>query len=295
MEAIQAALTDLIADQHREGGGGLFPEEGEASSHSSPMGRHKELLFPSDVPESPSARTPSFSTARSVSDPFSRPPEIEGVADEHGAERRTNLLLAAPGDLLLSQDISRLEEKISKLQSQEVLLEALTRKAELTGDINELRLLSRSKASLAKEVREMSFQRTQYEQQEQENKLVPGRTKVAIPSTSATESEGKQVVRYLVEIEQLGAEDKVLSRWIVMRRYSEFFTVHQRLKERYASVKSLDFPGKRLVTSLSNSFMDTRRVSLEKWLQVRNPLLCHALVLITTTIHTESHHDTTRL
>ena len=183
---------------------------------------------------------------------------------------------------------SRLTEKLEKLESQDVLLDALTRKAELTGDVNELRLLARSKDSLAKEMREVSFQKTQYEEQEKDNRLIPGRTKISITSSLTTESEGKQIVRYGVQIQQLSEDQsKTVSGWVVSRRYNEFFAMHQKLKEKYAPVKSLDFPGKRLVTSLSSSFVDTRKSALEKYLQVRAsfsyPIGCPWLTFVVVT------------
>lgn len=59
--------------------------------------------------------------------------------------------------------------------------------------------------------------------------------------------------------------------WVVARRYNEFFNMHNKLRERYVMVRNLDFPGKRLVTSLSGSFVDSRRIGLEKYLQVCRP------------------------
>jgi len=154
------------------------------------------------------------------------------------------------------------------------MLEALSRKADLTGDVAELKLLNRSKASLAKEIRELSFQKTQCEMQEKENRLDPDRTRIFISSVT-TETEGKHV-RYLVEIQQLNPDSKPIFGWVVSRRYNEFFVMHQKLKERYTSVRNLDFPGKRLVTSMSNSFIDSRRNALEAYLQnlVLTPVVC---------------------
>src|SRR5258708_21251179 len=148
------------------------------------------------------------------------------------------------------------------------MLEALSRKADLTGDVAELRLLSRSKASLAKEMRELAFQKTQCEIQEKENRLDPDRNRIFISSSVTTETERKHVVRYLVEVQQLNPDSKPVFGWVVSRRYNDFFAMHQKLKERYASVRNLDFPGKRLVTALSNSFVDSRRNALEAYLQV---------------------------
>ncbi len=108
----------------------------------------------------------------------------------------------------LSYDIARLANKIQKLQSEEVMLEVLSRKADLTGDVAELRLLSCSKASLAKEIRELSFQKTQCEIQEKENHLDPDHTCIFISSSVTTEMERKHVVCYLIEVQQLNPDSK---------------------------------------------------------------------------------------
>ena len=59
---------------------------------------------------------------------------------------------------------------------------------------------------------------------------------------------------------------KVFFGWVTSN--NEFFNMHNKLREKYAAVRALDFPGKRLVTSLSNSFVDSRRIALEKYMQV---------------------------
>lgn len=276
MEAIQAALTELIADESH--GDGLFPGEvldtgdPDPDSHLSASlpGERKDIL-PATTPKliyPTPASSASNNAIGSAAQHISTASTTTDLGMEEEFTERPNVLVAAPGHLLLSHDVARLTDKISKLQSQEVMLEALTRKAELTGDINELRLLSRSKASLSKEIREVTFQKTQLEQQEKDNRLIPGRTRITIPSSSTTEQGGKQIIRYLVDVQQLGAENQLQSNWAVSRRYNEFLAVHQRLRERYTSVRNLDFPGKRLVTSLSSSFVDNRRLALEKYLQV---------------------------
>lgn len=148
------------------------------------------------------------------------------------------------------------------------MLDTLIKKAELTGDEQELRLLQKSKSSLARDLRELNFQKMQYEQQESANRLVSDRTKITIVNSTVGDENGKSVVRYLVEVQQLAADGSFASGWVVARRYNEFFNMHNKLRERYTLVRSLDFPGKRLVTSLSNSFVDSRRTGLEKYMQV---------------------------
>ncbi|KAF9511028.1 hypothetical protein BS47DRAFT_1364103 [Hydnum rufescens UP504] len=95
--------------------------------------------------------------------------------------------------------------------------------------------------------RETTSQKTPYEQQEKDNWRIPGRTCIFITSSVTTKTEGKQV---LAEIQHLNAENEVTSGW-----------------ERYVLVKNQDFPCKRLVASMSHSFVDTRRAARERYLQ----------------------------
>jgi len=291
IEAIQAALTDIIADENRysneaikvgrrvsveESTGGFMATR----SITNDSGRLENHPFSPSISEERAQRrrkTWMFDDAEEYSyEEETDQTETDMTAgSEHPRMGSTSMAFepALPGDLQLSYDIAKLTEKITKLQSQGVILDALMRKAELTGDAQELRILTKSKSAMARELRELTFQRAQYEQQEAENRLVPDRTKVAIvSSTNMTEEDGKQVVRYLIEVQQLATDGSFASGWIVARRYNDFFAMHQRLKEKYVAVRGLDFPGKRLVTSLSSSFVDTRRAALEKYLQV-----CHRL------------------
>lgn len=289
IEAIQAALTDIIADENRYSSEALKVERRISAAESadgfmtrsitSDPGRldnHPLSLSISDERAQRRRKTWMFDDAEEYSyeEETDRTETDRTVGGGHSRMDSTDSASMAfepalPGDLQLSYDIARLTEKITKLQSQAVILDALTRKAELTGDAQELRILTKSKSAMARELRELTFQRAQYEQQEAENRLVPDRTKVAIvSSTNMTEEDGKQVVRYLIEVQQLATDGSFASGWIVARRYNDFFAMHQRLKEKYVAVRGLDFPGKRLVTSLSSSFVDTRRVALERYLQV---------------------------
>jgi len=290
IEAIQAALTDIIADENRYSSEAVKVERRVSAAESadgfmtrgitSDPGRPENpLLSPSNSDERTQRRrkTWMFDDAEEYSyEEETDQAEAETTVGDGklrmGSTGSTPMAFepALPGDLQLSYDIAKLTEKITKFQSQGVILDALMRKAELTGDAQELRILTKSKSAMARELRELTFQRAQYEQQEAENRLVPDRTKVAIvSSTSMTEEDGKQVVRYLIEVQQLATDGSFASGWIVARRYNDFFTMHQRLKEKYVAVRGLDFPGKRLVTSLSSSFVDTRRAALERYLQVR--------------------------
>jgi sorting nexin-25 len=249
IEAIQAALSDIIALDNQQ--------------------RNKPRAYPSSLNTSLSQ---SYLGA-----PRSSSPEEEAIGgveeDENGGDdsndhTQESFHLPGPGDLQLSLEITLLAEKISALQAQDAMLDSLIKKAELTGDIQELRLFQKSRSSLNRELRELSFQRTQFEQQEVANRLIPDRTKVSIVNSVVGEENGKSVVRYLVEVQQLSQDGGVGTGWVVARRYNEFLDMHNKLRERYVAVRNLEFPGKRLVTALSSSFVDLRRTALERYMQV---------------------------
>jgi sorting nexin-25 len=169
----------------------------------------------------------------------------ENRGEESGDPTQDSFHLPGPGDLQLSIEISRLAEKISALQVQDAMLDSLLKKAELTGDVQELRLLQKSRSSLNRELRELSFQKTQFEQQEVANRLIPDLTKISIVNSAVGEENGKSVVRYLVEVQQLSPSGGVGTGWVVARRYNEFLDMHNKLRERHAAVRNLEFPGKR--------------------------------------------------
>ncbi|GMF28349.1 unnamed protein product [[Candida] boidinii] len=71
------------------------------------------------------------------------------------------LTLAAPNDLNLSEQIDNLNEDIEKLNKQLSILEPLERKAELTNNLSELKILSKSRVGLEREVQLKELQRQQ--------------------------------------------------------------------------------------------------------------------------------------
>ena len=191
--------------------------------------------------------------------------------------------LAEPGNLYLGAEIGRLQEKLQELVKQEHTLETLIRQAELTGNQTELRILNRSISSIRRETRTCIFQKAQYEQQEEENRLIPGKTRVTIPRHIDTSDDGKQVVRYVVRVEQLvdtGDVNKGSSLyWDVARRYNDFHELDKGIRDWATSSpdKALhqdvkkwlpELPGKKIAPILSGAQLDSRRSGLEKYLQV---------------------------
>ncbi len=248
MDAIQAALTDIIA------------LEGDAEK-SPGVEQHD------DISSYRSMHSSTKQKRRAVFDDYDELDEVEDDHHDDARDEHRSFQLAAPGDLQLSYEISRLGDKITSLLAQDTMLDNLIKKAELTGDTQELRLLMKSKSAMNRELRELQFQKSQYEQQESANRLLSDRTKVSIVSSTNGEEGGKMVVRYLVEVQQLAPDGAFASGWVVARRYNEFLNMHNKLRERYGLVRTLDFPGK-LVPALSGHFMDARRTGLEKYLQV---------------------------
>ncbi|GAA5865678.1 hypothetical protein JCM3774_004963 [Rhodotorula dairenensis] len=175
--------------------------------------------------------------------------------------------------LELAKESERLDEMLAKLASQQNLVEALIRKAELTGNAVELKILVKSRESLAREIRATSYQRDQLAAQAADDEISCRRTRITIPGTSVGQVNhlGTQTFQlYLVEVRQLGAEDEAIAAkaaWIVTKRYSEFATLHDKLRERYPAARTLDFPSKRLVGAWSKEFIEQRRLGLERYLQ----------------------------
>lgn len=173
---------------------------------------------------------------------------------------------AAPGDLGLAEAITALTNDIDKLISQEAVVDSLLRKAELTNNAAELRILRKSKASLQREIRRKELQRQQYVIQESDNSLY-GRSTIKIRSIQVgREADGKEFALYAIEVSRNAGERVPAATWVVTRRYSEFLQLHQKLRSRYPSVRDLDFPRRRVVMKLQSEFLQKRRVALEKYL-----------------------------
>ncbi|KAG5928748.1 hypothetical protein E4U42_008075 [Claviceps africana] len=174
---------------------------------------------------------------------------------------------AAPGDLGLAEAIAALSNDIDRLAAQEAIIDSLTRKAELTNNTSELRILRKSKASLQREIRRKELQRQQYVVQESDNSLY-GRSTIKIKSIQVgREEDGREFAMYVIEVQRNAGEQMPAASWIVTRRYSEFHDLHQKLRSRYHSVRNLDFPRRRVVMKFQSEFLRKRREALEKYMR----------------------------
>lgn len=193
--------------------------------------------------------------------------EQDDVDNDENIEDEDEVHEAAPGDLGLAEAITGLSNDIDRLAAQEAIVDSLTRKAELTNNTAELRILRKSKASLQRELRRKELQRQQYVVQESDNSLY-GRSTIKIKSIQVgREDDGREFALYVIEVQRDAGEQMPAASWSVARRYSEFHDLHQKLRSRYPSVRNLDFPRRRVVMKFQSEFLRKRQVALEKYLQ----------------------------
>lgn len=196
IETMEAALNDIIANQSQNGKMEDLKNSPSLSANDFPR---SSLDFPRIEPQAAEKPKPSIASLGLV-DTSSRPgvfsdddlfpddqekfiedeyadPEV----DEDKKDPADEIHEAAPGDLGLTEAIAALTEDIDKLVAQESVVDALTRKAELTNNTAELRILRKSKSSIQREIRRKEMQRQQYIIQESDNSLY-GRSTVRITS-----------------------------------------------------------------------------------------------------------------
>ncbi|KAH6610656.1 rgs G-protein [Trichoderma cornu-damae] len=195
------------------------------------------------------------------------PDEGDDVDEEAQSDEEDEIHEAAPGDLGLAEAITALTNDIDRLAAQDAVIESLTKKAELTNNAAELRILKKSRTSLQREIRRKELQRQQYVIQESDNSLY-GRSDIRIKSIQVgREDDGREFALYVIEVQRNAGEQMPASSWAVMRRYSEFHELHQKLRSRYPSVRHLDFPRRRVVMKFQSDFLRKRRTALEKYLR----------------------------
>ncbi|KAM5350487.1 hypothetical protein ACJ41O_006992 [Fusarium nematophilum] len=194
-------------------------------------------------------------------------PDDGGVDDGPPPDDEDEVHEAAPGDLGLAEAITALTNDIDRLVAQEAVVESLTRKAELTNNTAELRILRKSKASLHREIRRKELQRQQYVVQESDNSLY-GRSTIKIKSIQVgREEDGREFALYVIEVQRNAGEQMPAASWLISRRYSEFHELHQKLRSRYPSVRNLDFPRRRMVMKFQSEFLRKRRTALETYMR----------------------------
>ncbi|KAH8663060.1 PXA domain-containing protein [Tricladium varicosporioides] len=289
VEAMEAALNNIMEDKPNveDLRKSLFGDEedleasnaslnGNGSTRSSVDHRRADLF--GDKNEKPSIASLGLVNTSSRIGVFTDDDlfgdEEKFLSDEHDdpednkeQEEDPEVHEAAPGDLGLAEAISALTTDIDRLSAQDAVIDSLTRKAELTNNNAELRILRKSKASLQREIRRKELQRQQYVIQESDNSLY-GRSTIKIKSIMVgKEDDGREYAVYVIEVQRKAGEQMPAATWTITRRYSEFHELQSRLRVKYPSVRNLDFPRRRMVMKLQSDFLHKRRLALEKYLR----------------------------
>ncbi|KAL2815425.1 PXA domain-containing protein [Aspergillus cavernicola] len=277
IENMEAALNDIITNEPKNGRledlSATDPNQRSPRSSieiSRVDGRGDDRLKPSIA----SLGLVEKSSRHGVFDEDLFPEQQNYLEDEYdepegadGKDSADEVHEAAPGDLGLTEAVEALTADIEKLGSQEAVVDTLTRKAELTNNTAELRILRKSKTSIQRELHRKEMQRQQYMIQESDNSLY-GRSAVRIKSiVVGKEEDGREFAMYVIEVQRNAGEQMPAASWAVARRYSEFHELHHQLRMRYSSVRQLEFPRRRMVMKLQKEFLQKRRLALEAYLQ----------------------------
>jgi sorting nexin-25 len=203
VDAMQEALNDIMGEEPEKDS--LFSDIATRSPLDSDSVRGStEIIRPdSPMPSSKEALKPSIASLGLVGAPSRR--GVFNEDDLFGEEEKfqedeidednmpqkdeeDEIHEAAPGDLGLTEAIDSLSQEIEKLVTQNSILDSLTKKAELTNNTAELRILKKSRASLEREIRRKELQRQQYVIQESDNSLY-GKATVTIKSIMVGQEE----------------------------------------------------------------------------------------------------------
>lgn len=288
LTAVEEALSNIM--EERPGSSSAPPESEASADEFDTFSSGGSQVLPSVLRGRPNGST--------TPERIASPRRISSLIFESGSEADTNgdnggdaddmdlasslheeLHVAAPGDLGLTEAISILSDDIDRLHQQDDVIKSLLRKAEITNNVPELRVLRKSHASLEREIQQKELQRQQYVVQESENSLY-GRSDISIPSYVNTRDEaGGEYTMYIIEVRRTDLEGSVSAGWIVGRRYTQFLRLHQHLRTQFPELRSVAFPRKRVVLKLQQRFfVESRRAALERYLQtlLSNARVCQS-------------------
>lgn len=235
----------------------------------SPDYRRKERVFDDEDEDGDEA---SIADSVEFASPTPSSRKLSGISDGQVAPGQLE-----SGNAEVGAELDWVNRRLSHLHEQDSMLDKMIRAADLKGSVGQHRLLVTSQSDLRLEMQALGLQKQQYEQLQQNSVIHPNQTKIQIPTaTVLAEEAGKQIVRYLVDVEQQGTPDSEPIRWTVPRRFNEFYDLHQTLRSdpRLADAfrkRNIDIPAKKLMPKLSEAFVETRRLALERYLLVSCP------------------------
>lgn len=177
--------------------------------------------------------------------------------------------IAAPGDLDLGDEIKNIDSNIQRLKRQLLIIDSLLRKAELTSNEAELNILSKSKTSLEREVQLKTLQKQQYSVQQSESSLY-NRSKIRIQSYLTSKDDKRTFILYIIEVQRFSKDNPnvPVAGWMVARRFSQFYRLHQYLKHAYPEVENVSFPKRKVVMKFQEqALIEERKRKLQAYLR----------------------------
>jgi len=173
--------------------------------------------------------------------------------------------VAPPGDLFLSEKINQLDKELVDLTEHESMTRSLIKqKKEI--DVYEI---TKKIQGLISQIKRIDNQKQQYRAQAQENIISKDVTKLSIPAFTIKQENSKKFAVYVIMVQRLDASTgQAKAGWIVPRRYNEFSLLHQHLNKHHSEfTEKFEFPGKTLFNNLNNSLLESRRIQFENYLQ----------------------------
>lgn len=174
----------------------------------------------------------------------------------------------------LKSEMFQLGLDIEEIKKELDLLKHLILKADLMDNKKQLKLLHKSQRSLLRDLEKKELLMQQLSIQENANSLYKNTTiHINCYYENSQISSIRNIVFYVINIDHIYKEQATL--WEMPRRYSEFYTLHKYLKERYPTVLTQEsvrklFPPKRSMRwgfqASSKEIYEDRRARFELYL-----------------------------
>lgn len=274
VQAVEDALSQIVDDQNQLEITGITEQHEKKNSRlvsvdvmSDLFGADNSGLF-SDADDSFEESALTSIDATGINNPSNEVYDNDFTLNEEMLSS-VDFLPIAPNVLDLSKEILLLEEEISRLREQILIINTLLNKAEVVNNIPECRILRKSLLSLEKEIKLKNLQKEQLKVQEGENSLYQKSDVKITNYVTVKDKSGKAFVMYAIKVLRFSSSDKseCIASWIVTRRFNQFYELHRHLKEIYPEVRKIDFPKKTvMVKFLPSAMIEERQQTLGRYL-----------------------------